>query len=281
MFGARGVRRRRASAQEFWRGARARRAMSGDALPVAVVSLVRRNRRRYGGYLVHVGHGDAVRRRRRLVGVPARPRRAAAARARRRASAATTSATCAPTGADRDPRRAARAHRARRGARRLQGRQARPDARRRRAATTRRRRRSRRSAACSPASRPARSRMTRGLRRDVWTAVQPDLGEHPAADGALRPHCCTKAAKSPGCSDDQAGARLPRAAPGRRRPLSAGRPAGDVPAHRLAAGRVDLDRRPDRLRRRRSSRCGRRPTPRAAGRPPGYAARVAQELGRA
>ena len=41
--------------QEFWRGARARRAMSGEALPVALVSLVRRNRRRYGGYLVHTG----------------------------------------------------------------------------------------------------------------------------------------------------------------------------------------------------------------------------------
>ncbi|MFL5843406.1 MAG: heme lyase CcmF/NrfE family subunit [Solirubrobacteraceae bacterium] len=42
-------------AQEFWRGARARRAMSSDSWPMAVVSLVRRNRRRYGGYLVHVG----------------------------------------------------------------------------------------------------------------------------------------------------------------------------------------------------------------------------------
>jgi cytochrome c-type biogenesis protein CcmF len=41
--------------QEFWRGTRARRAMSGEALPVALVSLVRRNRRRYGGYLVHAG----------------------------------------------------------------------------------------------------------------------------------------------------------------------------------------------------------------------------------
>jgi cytochrome c-type biogenesis protein CcmF len=29
--------------------------MSGEALPVALVSLVRRNRRRYGGYLVHTG----------------------------------------------------------------------------------------------------------------------------------------------------------------------------------------------------------------------------------
>ena len=34
---------------------RARRAMSSDSVPRAVVSLVQRNRRRYGGYLVHVG----------------------------------------------------------------------------------------------------------------------------------------------------------------------------------------------------------------------------------
>jgi cytochrome c-type biogenesis protein CcmF len=41
--------------QEFWRGTRARRATTGDALPTALVALVRRNRRRYGGYLVHLG----------------------------------------------------------------------------------------------------------------------------------------------------------------------------------------------------------------------------------
>jgi cytochrome c-type biogenesis protein CcmF len=41
--------------QEFWRGAGARRAMSGDAPPAALLALVRRNRRRYGGYLVHAG----------------------------------------------------------------------------------------------------------------------------------------------------------------------------------------------------------------------------------
>jgi cytochrome c-type biogenesis protein CcmF len=41
--------------QELWRGTGARRAMSGEAIPVALVSLVRRNRRRYGGYIVHVG----------------------------------------------------------------------------------------------------------------------------------------------------------------------------------------------------------------------------------
>ena len=42
-------------AQEFWRGVRARRAMSDDSVPRALVSLVRRNRRRYGGYIVHAG----------------------------------------------------------------------------------------------------------------------------------------------------------------------------------------------------------------------------------
>jgi cytochrome c-type biogenesis protein CcmF len=41
--------------QELWRGTTARHAMTGEAAPVAVVSLVRRNRRRYGGYFVHLG----------------------------------------------------------------------------------------------------------------------------------------------------------------------------------------------------------------------------------
>jgi cytochrome c-type biogenesis protein CcmF len=41
--------------QEFWRGARARRVTSNEALPVALYQLVVRNRRRYGGYLVHAG----------------------------------------------------------------------------------------------------------------------------------------------------------------------------------------------------------------------------------
>jgi cytochrome c-type biogenesis protein CcmF len=43
------------AAQELWRGTSARRAMTGEPAQVALVSLVRRNRRRYGGYLVHVG----------------------------------------------------------------------------------------------------------------------------------------------------------------------------------------------------------------------------------
>ncbi len=42
-------------AQEFWRGAAARRSLSGEALPAALVAVVSRNRRRYGGYVVHIG----------------------------------------------------------------------------------------------------------------------------------------------------------------------------------------------------------------------------------
>src|SRR5271170_673070 len=41
--------------QEFFRGVRARRAMADEAAPTALVALVKRNRRRYGGYIVHIG----------------------------------------------------------------------------------------------------------------------------------------------------------------------------------------------------------------------------------
>lgn len=41
--------------QEFYRGVRARRRMHGESIPRALVNLVARNRRRYGGYIVHVG----------------------------------------------------------------------------------------------------------------------------------------------------------------------------------------------------------------------------------
>jgi cytochrome c-type biogenesis protein CcmF len=41
--------------QEFCRGVSARRAMTRDPYPVALVALVRRNRRRYGGYTAHFG----------------------------------------------------------------------------------------------------------------------------------------------------------------------------------------------------------------------------------
>jgi cytochrome c-type biogenesis protein CcmF len=41
--------------QELWRGTAARRTMTGERVPRALARLVGRNRRRYGGYLVHAG----------------------------------------------------------------------------------------------------------------------------------------------------------------------------------------------------------------------------------
>ncbi len=41
--------------QEFWNGASARKRLRGGTMPQALVGLVSRNRRRYGGYIVHVG----------------------------------------------------------------------------------------------------------------------------------------------------------------------------------------------------------------------------------
>jgi cytochrome c-type biogenesis protein CcmF len=40
---------------EFWRGASARHRKSGESLPLALWKLVGRNRRRYGGYTIHLG----------------------------------------------------------------------------------------------------------------------------------------------------------------------------------------------------------------------------------
>jgi cytochrome c-type biogenesis protein CcmF len=40
---------------EFWRGALARHQRSGESLPVALWRLAGRNRRRYGGYVIHLG----------------------------------------------------------------------------------------------------------------------------------------------------------------------------------------------------------------------------------
>jgi cytochrome c-type biogenesis protein CcmF len=40
---------------EFWRGAMARHRNVGESLPVALWHLAGRNRRRYGGYIIHLG----------------------------------------------------------------------------------------------------------------------------------------------------------------------------------------------------------------------------------
>jgi cytochrome c-type biogenesis protein CcmF len=42
-------------AQEFWRGAAARRSLRGGSMAAALLAVTSRNRRRYGGYIVHVG----------------------------------------------------------------------------------------------------------------------------------------------------------------------------------------------------------------------------------
>jgi cytochrome c-type biogenesis protein CcmF len=42
-------------AQEFWRGARVRQTNTGTDIFTALIGLVGRNKRRYGGYIVHVG----------------------------------------------------------------------------------------------------------------------------------------------------------------------------------------------------------------------------------
>jgi cytochrome c-type biogenesis protein CcmF len=49
-----------AVAQEFFRGTRARQTTNHEAAPVALGRLVRRNRRRYGGYIVHLGVAVAL-----------------------------------------------------------------------------------------------------------------------------------------------------------------------------------------------------------------------------
>ena len=41
--------------QEFYKGVNARRTIHGESVPVGFVRLVARNRRRYGGYIVHAG----------------------------------------------------------------------------------------------------------------------------------------------------------------------------------------------------------------------------------
>lgn len=40
---------------EFWKGTRARARIEEEGYPTALIHLVRRNRRRWGGYVVHVG----------------------------------------------------------------------------------------------------------------------------------------------------------------------------------------------------------------------------------
>jgi len=47
--------RHRTIVQEFYKGIRARQAIHGESIITGFVHLVGRNRRRYGGYIVHAG----------------------------------------------------------------------------------------------------------------------------------------------------------------------------------------------------------------------------------
>ncbi len=60
--------------QEFARGAAAYRSMSGGSYAPRFLTLFSRNRRRYGGYVVHVGRRRAADRDRRLLELPDQPR---------------------------------------------------------------------------------------------------------------------------------------------------------------------------------------------------------------
>ena len=75
------------------RGTRARRAIAGEPGPRALLALVRRNRRRYGGYIVHVGMAVLFVGRRGLLVLPALRRAGPLARASPPTSAPTRSAT--------------------------------------------------------------------------------------------------------------------------------------------------------------------------------------------
>ncbi len=81
--------------------------------------------------------------------------------------------------------------------------------------------------------------MSAGLTRDVWTAIAPDISKRPRCKRIMTIGNRTLSARRGADRDRRAGARIPQAPAGRA-----------IPLHRLAAGHVDLDRRPDRLRRR-------------------------------
>src|SRR4051794_7477833 len=62
------------AAQELWRGAGARGAATGQRRPRALLGLVARNRRRYGGHVVHIGVAGVFLRGGGVLGLPPRPR---------------------------------------------------------------------------------------------------------------------------------------------------------------------------------------------------------------
>ena len=223
--------------QEFFRGTRARRAMAGEAPPVALLALVRRNRRRYGGYVVHLGIAVL------FVGVAASSSFQHAVEQRLSPGSSThvgayTRALRAPDGDDHAEERRS-PHRLdaqpRRRARRQQGRAPRRDAapergllRLRRTGAGHRRAPDRRSGRQPHQHERRRSRATCG-RRSRRTSRRPTLQRIVTVGNRTLP------------ADEGVVALGVLARAYLKHP-----PAGAVPLHRLAAGDVDLDRRPDR-----------------------------------
>ena len=226
--------------QEFFRGVRARRAMAREAAPVALMGLVRRNRRRYGGYVVHIGMAVL------FIGVAAsssfqhaselglspgqsthvgayairyvRP----TATITPRYDAAHTGSTLSPGRGDRRIQaRPSRCHApAERGLLRLPGTESgisgQPDR--------------------GPAGQPRQHRRGRLPRR-----LERDRAQHRNPNPEEDRECWQSDAAA---GRGRGGDRLPGAR------ISAASTARAVPLHRLAAGDVDLDRRPDCVRRR-------------------------------
>ncbi len=234
-----------AVSQELFRGVRARRAMSGEAVPLALVSLVRRNRRRYGGYLVHAGVAVLFVGRGGVIELPGRARGPALTRRQhpgrglrghlRQADREAAGGHQRPAGADR-PGRAAEGH---------AGRQARGDDEHRQVLLP-----------VGRADVRADLALLRG-RGDQRGRPQGRLAPR-HLDGDRARHRLAAPAHPGGRqgvqrreADARAARRVPRPGARRAHPLLRERPAaGDVPDARLADGHVDLGRRPDRVPRR-------------------------------
>ena len=256
--------------QEFFRGVRARRAMAQEAAPVALLALVRRNRRRYGGYIVHIGMAVL------FIGV-------AASSSFQHASELGLAGPVHARGRLHDPLRAPHGDdhaQVRRGPHGLDP-QPRRGARRDQARTPRRHAAPERGLLRLRGSQPGI-----GRKPDRRPAGQPR--EHGRGRHARRVDRDPAEHRNPSPAEDREG-RQSDAATGRGRGgdrlpgprLPAASAAGAVPLHRLAARDVDLDRRPDRVRwrpdrdlagaeRRAPPRaaCARAPAPRTAWRAP-------------
>ena len=243
-----------ALASEFWRGAVAQRALGGGSLLAALARLVTRNRRRYGGYIVHAGFALL------LIAVAAsssfqtsedvRLRPGESARGRRlHGHLRAADPVDRPRGAEARVRRGAHG-RPRRRARRDPA----PGAR----LLLEHQRRRRRSPASSRARRRARSAAGRASAGDIWTAMRPDLAP---LDGVIAAVDRRLAASLPDVGQEgptPAQLEAMQSYPDRQgqviRNLAAlyvARPAaGRLPRQPQPVRDLDLDRRRDRGRRR-------------------------------